>query len=208
MNFEDEERLKERFAKQAQDFSDLQNELADRDVGRIDRYIGDSAETRADRGKRKAERDAQLTALQMMLNDPEYAQLFHETESKLQDAQSRLDTALETVRNERERIEQLLLTSNVTAEARREQEQRLEDLAEFEQDILRGQAEIGDMQERLQDDGDKPTPEDLKDMQRRADDIASALEQRVGVEFARTEPSPVKEGQPTETAIGLEIPEL
>ncbi|MEL7065642.1 MAG: hypothetical protein AAFP00_18020, partial [Bacteroidota bacterium] len=68
--------------------------MADRDVGRIDRYIGDAAENRADRGKRKAERDAQLTALQMMLNDPEYAQLFHETEAKLQDAQSRLDTAL------------------------------------------------------------------------------------------------------------------
>lgn len=183
--------------------------MADRDVGRIDRYIGDAAENRADRGKRKAERDAQLTALQMMLNDPEYAQLFHETEAKLQDAQSRLDTALEAVRNERERIEQMLLTSNLSAEARREQEQRLEDLAEFEQDILRGQAEIGDMQERLEDDGDIPLSSDeLERIQTDSARIASEIEARVETELSVTGGPTNQEAQNAQPVAQIDIPEL
>lgn len=102
VNFNDEnefERLTERFARQAQDQDDLQNEIAGRDVGRIGRFLPEDARSAGLSGKSKQERAEALTRLQMaLLSNPAYAALFRETEQALNDAQTRLDTVLERVR--------------------------------------------------------------------------------------------------------------
>lgn len=91
MDFEKERRQEERAAKRTQDLDDLHNEMAGRDVGRINRFFGEASAPRSERGKQKAEREVQLTNLQVLLmNDPEYAQLFRETETKLRQGQNRL----------------------------------------------------------------------------------------------------------------------
>ncbi|MEM6890151.1 MAG: hypothetical protein AAF636_18750 [Pseudomonadota bacterium] len=205
MNFDDEEQLKERFARKAQDFTDLQNELAGRGVGRISRFIGESSETRKDRGKRRADSNAELTALQIMMNDEQYARLYRKTETKLHDAQNRLETQLEIIQDERERLE-THLESDLTAEQRRKAEARLEALRKLEEDIRLGQAEIGDMQERIEDEENPPSEDELESIQRRADEIASGIEDRVSKITASSEQN--LDAKSNAPVVGAAIPEL
>lgn len=104
MPFEDkynETRLAERFAREARDFSDLQNEIAGRDVGRIGRFLSDGVKNADPSGKARQEHAETLTRLQLvLLNDPAYAALYDETAQALNDAQSRLDRLLERVATE------------------------------------------------------------------------------------------------------------
>ncbi|WP_299829035.1 hypothetical protein [uncultured Roseobacter sp.] len=93
--------LKAHFAKHAQDFDDLQNEMAGRDVGRIERFL--NADIREDKisGKRGTRKEAGLTNLQiLMMNNPAYAALFEETVQVLSDAQRELDDLLQRVQAE------------------------------------------------------------------------------------------------------------
>ncbi|PCJ06660.1 MAG: hypothetical protein COB16_13095 [Rhodobacteraceae bacterium] len=74
MNLDQEEyeiSLAERFKRHAQDFDDLQNEMAGNDVGRISRFL--SGEDRGLKGaeKRRAKWERTLSNLQIMMNDPE-----------------------------------------------------------------------------------------------------------------------------------------
>ena len=100
MNFDQEEykiSLADRFKRHAQDFNDLQNEMAGNDVGRISRFLtGDEHGPRAAE-KRRAKREAVLSNLQIMMSDPEYAKFYRETEGVLRDSQTKLDEALEQV---------------------------------------------------------------------------------------------------------------
>ena len=100
MNLEQEEyeiSLAEQFKRHAQDFNDLQNELAGNDVGRISRFL--SGDERGLKGaeKRRAKWEQTLSNLQIMMQDPEYAQFYRETEGVLRDSQTKLDEALEQV---------------------------------------------------------------------------------------------------------------
>lgn len=112
MNFENDEEilnLTQRFAKQAQDFDDLQNEMAGRDVGRIGRFLPTNAKTADASGRSKQDRTEALTRLQaMMTNNPAYAALFEETANVLMDAQSRLEIVLERVQLEIQRSQSAL----------------------------------------------------------------------------------------------------
>lgn len=105
MNFDNDEQietLKARFARQAQDDADLQNEIAGRDVGRIGRFLPEAAQSGGSSGnKSREERAEALTRLQMaLMTNAAYAQAFRETTDALNDAQNRLDTVLERVRRE------------------------------------------------------------------------------------------------------------
>lgn len=98
------ERLTQRFARQARDFDDLQNEIAGREVGRIERFLPETAQSGGGSGKSKHERAEALTRLQLLLiENPAYAALYAETAGVLTDAQSRLEQALERVQLEIDR---------------------------------------------------------------------------------------------------------
>lgn len=209
MDSEKVHRQVERTAKRMQDAHDLNNEMAGRDVGRINRFFGEASSPRADGDKRKAEREAQLTNLQMlMMNDPAYAQLFRETETKLRQAQNRLDAALEAIRLEKERIEEALFRENLTDQQRQEELERLDALAELEADVLAGQAEIGDMQERMDDQRDPTSASSMQDFTERAESIVSDIERRVQNEMSRSAPAPQSEHQEVKSASTLDVPTL
>jgi len=114
MNLEQDEyeiSLAERFKRHAQDFNDLQNEMAGNDVGRISRFLtGDEHGPRAAE-KHRAKREAVLSNLQIMMSDPEYAKFYRETEQKLRDTQSSLDTALDMVLSLKAETEAILETA-------------------------------------------------------------------------------------------------
>lgn len=209
MNLESDEKgfsLKAQFAKHAQDFDDLQNEMAGRDVGRISRFL--SAEAREDRsnGKRGSRKESELTTLQiLMMNDPEYAQLFRETEHKLRDVQTRLDTAMDAVLLAQE-VAREKLKGTLSYAARAEEEARLEALIDLEADIISGQAEIGDMQERMADQDDPVAAEKIKGFSDRSEEIGSDVEERLTNIIASSEAN--FEPGSTQSVVGISIPEI
>lgn len=80
--------------KSRQDFDDQQNELAGRETGRMTRFGvgGDAARDLAEKKKRER---AFRTALQLLMDDPEYAQLYKDLGSSLSVAEHKTDTAIE-----------------------------------------------------------------------------------------------------------------
>lgn len=90
--------LKEHFARHAREFDDLQHEMAGRNVGRISRFLSGSARSDETPAKRQAKASDSLMRLQVLLQtNASYAALYRETETLLQDTQSRLEQALEQV---------------------------------------------------------------------------------------------------------------
>lgn len=95
--FHDSDRLKRR----EQDYADQQNELADREVGRMARFT--SPENRRDAyGERKSDKKfpETLTALQRLLQTPGYAEARAEFGDFLRDVESATDTAIAMVQRE------------------------------------------------------------------------------------------------------------
>ena len=123
MKFDDEqdlERLSKTFARHAQDFDDLQNEMAGREVGRIERFLPGTAQgTRATERKR-AERAEALTRLQLLMANRDYAEQYQMTFEHLNNAQDRLTALLERVRQEIELTE-------LSLDEKRSRAARLED---------------------------------------------------------------------------------
>lgn len=198
--------LRAHFAKRVQDFDDLQNEMAGRDVGRIDRFLTADARENRTGGQRREDRKAGLTNLQiLMMNNPAYAALYRETAERLNDAQGRLDTALEAVQRARKEVEERL-EGQPSAAQRAEDEARLQALAELEADILSGQAEIGDMQLRMQDKDEPVIDDGLKDYQERSAELASGIEDRLHKITASNEASFGPES--TKPVVGVVIPEI
>ncbi len=83
-----------------QDFDDLQNELAGRETGRLERFLSPDERERIRDGKSKGERQAEaMTRLQWMLaNNAEYAALYDDTFDKLREAEQAAERALEKAR--------------------------------------------------------------------------------------------------------------
>lgn len=82
--------------RRAQDYDDLQNELAGRETGRSGRFLGN--ENAGAKARRKKARDnIEMTALQILLDsDPEYAAQYTEIMDLLSRAETATDDALET----------------------------------------------------------------------------------------------------------------
>ena len=190
----------------AQTTDDFNNEMAGRDVGRIARFFGGAAQSTPNQEKKRAEKQAQLTNLQiLMARDPVYAQLYRDTEKRLHEAQNRLDTALETVLlaqgQARGRLE-----GQLSAAEREEERARLEALLELENDIRSGQAEIGEMQLDMEDGNDPTKSAELEGYQDRSEEIVSDIEDRVSELTASTEVT--LEQNSTAPVAGVKIPEL
>ena len=80
--------------------------------------------------------------------------------------------------------------------------ERLERLEEKEREVEAAQQEIGEMQDRLQDADNPPSPEEMEDMQAHADEILSGLESNLSAISAAPTKSPSQSpAGPTEPAI-------
>ena len=77
------------------DFDDLQNELADRDVGRISRFFNESEREAIKAARGKSDTAELLTNLQLLLQDPEYAALYERVGEKLREAEIAVERAIE-----------------------------------------------------------------------------------------------------------------
>lgn len=172
MNLENDEqieRLTDLFARMARNFHDLQNEIAGRNVGRIECFLPDGAKSADASGKAKQERAQDLTRLQLaLMSDPAYAALYRETTQALNDAQSRLDRLLEQVQREIE-------ATHTALEDMRNRAARLEDGTHVYRD-KNGAVHSEDGQ--IIDDaraegivwrGDEPTYESMQDARERAE---------------------------------------
>ncbi|NOR63885.1 MAG: hypothetical protein GQ535_15535 [Rhodobacteraceae bacterium] len=250
MNFEqngDDLSLTARFTKQAQDFDDLQNEMAGREVGRISRFLTGDEHGPMAAEKRRAKWNATLTNLQIMMNDLEYAQLYRDTETKLRETQSTLDSALERVQHMKigaeaalsetlehaarlpdgrrvfkDQVDQVLFENGDQVDAdlaatvvwngsepgyeeMRAQSDAVNDLIVLEADIYTGQAEIGDMQERMADENDPVTEEQMPEFQERSNEIGADVTSKLQ---AYTNSTPVNTAAPFSAPEIIEIPTL
>lgn len=77
------------------DFDDLQNELADRDVGRISRFFNEGEREAVKAARGKGDTTELLTNLQLLLQDPEYAALYERVGEKLREAEIAVERAIE-----------------------------------------------------------------------------------------------------------------
>ena len=77
------------------DFDDLQNELANRDVGRISRFFNESEREAVKAARGKDDTAELLTNLQLLLQDPEYAALYERVGEKLREAEIAVERAIE-----------------------------------------------------------------------------------------------------------------
>jgi len=211
MNFKDggdDVRQEERDKQQAQLRDDFNNEMAGRDVGRISRFLSaDTREARPD-GNKREERRAAMTSLQMLLlNDSEYAQLYRETEKRLHEAQDRLDAALEAVLRAKEQTEERLRNAQNEAE-RLAQQERLVALNELENDIRSGQAEIGDMQLRMDDQENPPSMDELEGFRERANEIEAEILPEVEALTSSVSSDLLEDAKPSFAAAEIEIQKL
>ncbi|AQZ50871.1 hypothetical protein [Martelella mediterranea] len=88
-----------------QDFDDLQNEVAGRDVGRIERFLnGEGNHPNSEKQRRKA-REEQLSRFMMLMSDPVYAKLYDDWGKKLNETRQFLDDARDQLAAFRARIE-------------------------------------------------------------------------------------------------------
>jgi hypothetical protein len=77
-----------------QDFDDLQNELSGNDVGRIQRFLSPEASALLT-DKRNGKQSAAMTALDLMLLDnPHYAEIYHNAMDKMADYENATERAL------------------------------------------------------------------------------------------------------------------
>ena len=245
------ERLKAQFQKRAQDFDDLQNEIAGRDVGRITRFTSEDARDGKLNGKRRATDDARMIDLQtLLMTDPAYAELYRGTANALHDAQSRLDelmiAAQKALDEAQSDLDETLAQAAQLPDGRhvfRDQNgsvrfedgsavplddadsvvwrgdeptyeqfdaarERVGRIGEIITDIQIGQADIGDMQESMEDEDNPPSADDLREMQDRADGIVDGISQRLTAETALEQDTPSPDVPTNHLTAGISVPEL
>ena len=87
-----------RNSQKQRDFDDLQNELAARDSGRYIRFRNKEDANGVAAQRRAIRAQAQMTALDMILqNNPEYARMYHDTSGLLDRAETATESALDQV---------------------------------------------------------------------------------------------------------------
>ena len=82
------------------DFTDLQNEIAGRETGRAKRFLTGGTAEATRNAKKNAGKDIELSALDLLMRDPEYAALYKETKDLLITAEQAAERALESLENQ------------------------------------------------------------------------------------------------------------
>ena len=83
-------------SKSRQDYDDLQNEMAGRDVGRIARFIHEDRSPHGREKRAEKERASVSRLMALLQSDPEYARLYNDTMDKLGRAETATQAALES----------------------------------------------------------------------------------------------------------------
>ncbi len=83
--------------KRKQDFDDLQNETADRDVGRHSRFLNEGERTAEIKRKKRDEERAFRTQLERLMQDPVYRAKYVDVMDGLRKAEQTTDAALERI---------------------------------------------------------------------------------------------------------------
>ena len=86
--------------------------------------------------------------------------------------------------------------------------ERVVRLGEILTDIHIGQVDIGDMQERLEDEGNPPSADELHGMQERADGIVSGLKERLSAEMPLEHSAPTPDVPSNDAVAKISVPEL
>ncbi len=99
-----------------QDYADLQNEIAGRGVGRINRFLPSN---RIDNPENQRKKDAELShllnELQQRLQDPDYRAAFERANDLIDQTQIKLTNTLDAVAERIEHLEALRETSDSKA---------------------------------------------------------------------------------------------
>lgn len=157
---------KAREARRRRDTDDFNNEIAGRDVGRIKRFLPESADP-AEAKKRDGRDHQRLSTLMALLqNDPEYAALYEDTLDELREAEEATDAAMEKALEDIENAK--------TPEARDKAQDRYDALLRYRVDVL------GHARDRVMDEDNPPTKEELEKIKR---DIEEQMPKAVASEL-------------------------
>lgn len=143
---------KAREARRRRDADDFNNEIAGREVGRIKRFLPDSADPSELRKRNGRDHQRLSTLMTLLQNDPEYAALYEDTLDKLRDAEEATDAAMAKALEDIENAK--------TPEAREKAQDRYDALMRYRVDVL------GHARDRVMDEDNPPTKEELEDIQR------------------------------------------
>jgi hypothetical protein len=156
------------------DLIDYNHELAGGGNGRIERFSIDVESYRnTDSEKNRKAKERRYTDMlsYMLAQDMQYRALYFELETKLDDAQSRVDEALLKIRNELDDIKYRLENADklgLSKEQRLELERRREELRLHQEKIRDYQRDVLDnIRTRLDDKDNPPSKEDLDTFQDR-----------------------------------------
>lgn len=157
---------KAREARRRRDTDDFNNEIVGREVGRIKRFLPDSADP-AEAKKRDGRDHQRLSTLMTLIqNDPEYAALYEDTLDKLRDAEEATDAAMAKALEDIENAK--------TPEAREKAQDRYDALMRYRVDVL------GHARDRVMDEDNPPTEEELEKIKR---DIEEQMPKAVASEL-------------------------
>ena len=157
---------KAREARRRRDTDDFNNEIASREVGRIKRFLPDSADP-SELRKRNERNHQRLSALMTLLqNDPEYAALYEDTLDKLRGAEEATDAAMAKALEDIEDAK--------TPEAREKAQDRYDALLRYRIDVL------GHARDRVMDEDSPPSKEELEKIKR---DIEEQMPKAVATEL-------------------------
>ena len=142
-----------REARRRRDADDLNNEIAGREVGRIKRFLPESASRSGLKKQDERVRDRITALMALRLSDPEYAALYDETMDQLREAEDATGAALIRALKDIENAK--------TPEQRERAQDRYDAILRYQVDVL------GAARDRMMDEENPPTKEELQEIQKR-----------------------------------------
>jgi len=156
-----------------QEFNDLQNEIAGRDVGRNSRFLSANSEHLRGNGK-YGRKTSSLTTLDLLMQDAVYQEAYQQTYSALIDTEVLLHDALVQSQerlNEVRKAWRDAKDAGANAGELKKLKQAVTD-AKNQHDILLGyDSELQDIRDHMQDKDNPPSQAELDEYQKRIDEI-------------------------------------
>lgn len=151
---------KAREARRRRDVDDLNNENAGREVGRMKRFLTGEADPDKKQKQREREHEFRSALMALLQDDPEYAVLYEETMDKLREAEAATEAALIQARAN--------LGNAKSPKERADAQASYDALLKYQVDVL------GHARDRLADEDNPPSKDELRDIQREIKEQAPA----------------------------------
>ncbi len=162
-----------------QEFNDLQNEIASRDVGRNSRFLSSSAECLRGNGK-DGRKSTALMALDLLMQDAAYKEAYQQTYSALTDTEALVHDALLEAQEKLDEARKALKDAKdtrVSAEELKKLKQTVTD-AKSQHDILLGfDTELQNIRDHMQDEDNPPSQTELDEYQKRVGEIGADIQE-------------------------------